>query len=254
MIRLKPVPRPAELTPGKQKELTAKFKENGDCVWQQPYIKNALLKMSFNKCCYCECKIDEESKYLEVEHFLPKEKYKDKVVEWENLLPSCKRCNGKKGSHDTGIEPIIHPVNDEPKEHLYFKNYQIRAKKNSLLGKRTIELLALNDNHRVTPRRFQIGLKMIEILDELNNRVTDYFATGNLSIIQNNRFYSKLENLLMEAQPSCEYSAATAALLLNDEYYKNIKSIFIARGLWDQTLQELENEAMGCALDENNIS
>jgi hypothetical protein len=45
-----------------------------------------------------------------------------------------------------------------------------------------------------------------------------------------------------------------AAMLLNDEYYKNIKSIFIAGGLWDQTLQELEKEAMGCAMDENNIS
>ncbi|RYE16339.1 MAG: HNH endonuclease, partial [Sphingobacteriaceae bacterium] len=67
MIKLTAISAPDELTYDVVKELTEQYQLTGESVWNQPYIKKALLSMSNNKCCYCECKIDEESKYLEVE-------------------------------------------------------------------------------------------------------------------------------------------------------------------------------------------
>jgi uncharacterized protein (TIGR02646 family) len=249
MIRLKLFPKPNELTPEKQKELTIEYQNQKTKVWDQPYIKKNLLKMSDEKCCYCECKVTEESKYLEVEHFFPRHIYPEKVLEWENLLPSCKRCNGKKGSHDTGIIPLIHPVNDNPKEHLYFKNYQIRAKKNSKLGEITVDILDLNNTHRLTIKRFQIGEKFSQTLLCLSTLANRCFGNGTITMNEKNRLSKTLEGLLIECTPSSEYSATAAAVLSNDEYYIGIKKQFIDNGLWNMHLAELEVQAKICALD-----
>ena len=37
---------------------------------------------------------------MEVEHFEDKKNNPNKVIEWENFLPSCKRCNGSKFTQD----------------------------------------------------------------------------------------------------------------------------------------------------------
>jgi uncharacterized protein (TIGR02646 family) len=116
MIKLQAVAKPLQLTNEKVKQLTAEYKQSEKAVWKKTYITQTLLLMSFDKCCFCETKLNEESKYLEVEHFHPKSLYPDEVVSWTNLLPICKRCNGKKWNHDTKLEPIIHPVKDNPKK------------------------------------------------------------------------------------------------------------------------------------------
>lgn len=84
-------------------------------VWNKAYIKNALLEMSDNKCCYCECKIGKGEREMHVEHFKPKSIYPDLVVEWNNLLPSCPHCNKQKSSHDTGndSEQVIKELVEE---------------------------------------------------------------------------------------------------------------------------------------------
>lgn len=250
MIRLEPCPIPAQLTEEKQDELTAEYKRNKKKrVWRKSYIEQALLKMSHNKCCYCECKLGEESKYLEVDHFFPKDIYPDKVVEWENLLPSCKRCNTKKGSHDTGKEPIIHPVKDGPREHLYLKNYQIRAKNDSLLGETTIGILDLNDSARLTIKRLDIGEKLSQRLSILNALAVKCFKNGCLSNEDKDRLFKGVKALLGECIPTAEYGATAAAVLLEDEFYISIRKKFIENGLWDDELEELENKAKECALD-----
>ncbi|MCP4148898.1 MAG: hypothetical protein GY757_14220 [bacterium] len=257
MIRLKKQPKPKELTPEKQQELTARFKEDEKkAVWQQTYIKKALLEMSQEKCCYCELKIDEKCNHLEVEHYYPKSKYQDKVVEWDNLLPSCKRCNGKKGEYDTGIEPIIHPVRDEPKDHLYFKNHQIRAKKGSKLGERTVDLLDLNELKSTADKvkgiqmsRFETGAALTKRLKELDEDADQYFKEERLTPRRRNRLINTLRELLTDSTPLAAFSASTATLLLNEEYYTRIKKKFIANKLWSDELQTLEDEAKTCALE-----
>ena len=107
MIELNRVVKPSYLTDEKISELTAEFKASGKSVWNNEQIKKPLLESSHGKCAYCECDLRKESNYMEVEHFEDKNHNPDKVVIWNNLLPSCKKCNGAKGAHDVISEPII---------------------------------------------------------------------------------------------------------------------------------------------------
>lgn len=155
MIQLTRRNAPSQLTDDFKNDLTTEFKTNGTNVWNHDFLKRALREYSFEKCCYCEVNIDEESKYCEVEHYLPKKHFPDLVLEWTNLLPSCKRCNGQKGEHRTDLEPIIDPTRVNPKDYLGLRNYRIRPKHQ--LGKRTIECLDLNNYRKLIIKRAQIG-------------------------------------------------------------------------------------------------
>jgi len=135
MIQLSRITKPKQLTSELQISLTEKFKSEKTSVWNLSFIKESLLKMSNDKCCYCECNINEESKYMEVEHFYCKDLYPNLVLDWDNLLPACKRCNGHKLNHDPKKEPIINPVENNPQNHLLLRNYRLFPK--DKLGKIT---------------------------------------------------------------------------------------------------------------------
>ncbi|OZI09961.1 hypothetical protein BWI93_01065 [Siphonobacter sp. BAB-5385] len=96
MIRLKNDPPPAQLDLSKQTELTDRFLTTNTDVWKAKFITEAVYKLSYNKCCFTECKLLEEGKYPEVEHFYPKSLYPLKVVEWDNLLPINGAVNKKR--------------------------------------------------------------------------------------------------------------------------------------------------------------
>ncbi|HRI62070.1 MAG TPA: hypothetical protein PK228_20160 [Saprospiraceae bacterium] len=232
--------RPAELTDEKVRELTEKFRaDKSQRVWNEGFITKALLDMSSGKCCYCECNIAEESKYMEVEHFHPKNPYEDEVVVWENLLPSCKRCNGNKSDHDTVNEPIIHPVNDDPREHLEFKAYRFYGK--TSIGKMTIEIVKLNERQRLQLKRWEIGSKTVEELNELEERVRDFLA-GNHTLQKRRNMVSKLRGIMEQGQPNKEYSATVATEILREDSYHFAKTELSKLGLWDADFQHLEDE------------
>ncbi len=239
MIRLSPVPSPAELTDKKVRELTTAFGADATkSVWNQHYIKKALLEMSSGKCCYCECKVDEESTYMEVEHFSPKKKYKEKVVEWVNLLPSCKRCNINKGEHDPIAEPIVHPVQDEPKDHLELRAYRFYGKTSP--GKTLVEVVKLNERDRLQLKRYQIGAKTKEELDELEDWVRlllGRYQPPNLS----RKIQSKLRGIMELGLPSQEYAATVATEILLEDSYHFAKHELEKLELWDEEFQELES-------------
>ena len=96
MIKLDLPPKPDQLTKEFQEIKTQEFLSSGKTknVWKIKWLKDAVYQMAFGKCCYSEIRLVEESKYMEVEHYAPKSIYPDKVMEWGNLLPSCKKCNG----------------------------------------------------------------------------------------------------------------------------------------------------------------
>jgi uncharacterized protein (TIGR02646 family) len=224
MIKLIPVPRPAALTKPIVTQLTQDFINEGKTVWKGNGIEEALLDMSNDKCCYCECHIDEESKYLEVEHFYHKNQYKNLVLQWSNLLPSCKRCNTTKGSHDVGIEPIINPTIDSPNEHLCFRAYRIYPK--SSLGKKTIEIINLNHRKRIVKPRFDLGDKLVEELYVLLELSIDYDNGKSHHTRRKNIITNKLERLMEEAIPSSEFAATAATILLNDDSFVAVHQIF----------------------------
>ena len=246
MIQLSALPRPAKLTDALVIKLTKRFRDTGKSVWIQSFIKEYLLKMSHEKCAFCECNIVEESKYLEVEHYLPKSIYPKKVVDWANLLPACKRCNGCKSDHDTAVEPIVHPVNDKPNEHLKLNHYFFKPK--TITGKTTIRILRINDD-RIRNPRYKIASMTLKQLEKLEDLIEQYTQTPN--VIARNKIKSWLYDILMEAQPNSEYSATVATVIWHCEDYRFAKDFFQKQGWWNNEFQDLERAIELNAFDIN---
>lgn len=241
MIKLIRSNKPAELTSTEQKILTDEFKKSGTSVWRKDYITDTLLGYSNNKCAYCECDITEESKYLEVEHFHHKDQYPDEVVEWNNLLPSCKKCNGTKGSHDTYKEPIINPCDDNPQEYLILKNYRLKGKDD--FGKLTISVLDLNNQDRHCKKRFEIGNATYQKLEDFLELIEEYETGKSTSTRRKNRIINGVKGLLGIAQSDKTYSATTSSIILSSSDFGEIKSKLSQLDFWDDELTELEK---GC--------
>lgn len=240
MIQLNAMPRPLTLTDELVQQLTALFKaDKTQRVWNKDFIKSPLLKMSSGKCCYCECRIDEESKYMEVEHFRCKDIYEDDVVLWSNLLPSCKRCNVNKADHDTNAEPMVHPVDDDPRNHLELKAYRFYGK--TLIGKTTIEVVKLNERERLQLKRFEVGSKIKEALDEVEEQVRDYLASLR-SPYKRRNILSKLRGIMEQGFPTQEYAATVATEILREDSYYFVKTELMNLGSWDDEFQQLESE------------
>lgn len=237
MIKIDRTPAPPELTADVVDAKTKAFKANHDlAVWKEPYIIKGLLEMSHSKCCYCECRLDEESKYMEVEHFHHKDTYEDEVVFWDNLLPSCKKCNDHKGDHDTVNEPIVDPSKQDPKDHLVFYCYQLRGKTD--VGEMTENVLNLNDSkHHVLPR-FRICNTLTSTLSDLFDTASSLTAAtpkGNKT-----RFRNRLIRFLQQCQPEEPYTAVKATTVSNDKKYNDIISLLKPLGMWEEPLVSLD--------------
>lgn len=246
MIKLDRTPKPVELTAELQVTLTDDFKSTGKSVWNVDFIKKGLLEFSNDKCCYCEANIKEESKYLEVEHFHHKDKYKDEVLDWDNLLPSCKKCNGTKNDHDTKLEPIIDPSKIDPKNHLKYWRYRIKGSDD--FGKLTVSVLNLNDQDRLVKKRFEIGNAIQEKLEQLNELADDYISGVQTSTRRKNRIVNGTKDLMKEGLPTAIYSATSATVILTDTEFDKLKSKLTSLGFWDVELSQLEIELTKTAL------
>ena len=247
MIKLRPVAAPPELTDDVVKALTDEYKATDRAVWQKNYICETLLKSSYNKCCFSECKLNEEGKYDEVEHFHPKSLYPDEVVSWNNLLPINKACNIAKGDHDTKIEPIINPRFDDPKEHLYFRGYRFYGK--TELGRRTIDVVGLNDWEMWVTPRFEVGKGVFDLLEALADLAHLYDNNPNKTVRSRNRLLTSFRGLMVEGTEKYIYSATVATTLLNEEKYYEVKEILVRNGLWDASFEHIEDQIRYCALD-----
>lgn len=244
MIKLELSEKPIELTEEKERELVEIYKTTERQVWKQSYITEALLKMSNNKCAYSEQKLNTESAYMEVEHFRHKNKYKDLVVRWGNLLPACKKCNVSKGDWDVEVEPIVNPLEDVPSDHLYVKSF--RYYKKDRKGKNTIEVVALNDREHFVNPRSNIGFKIADIIENLYE-LAQVADTSRKKI----RVVNQLKGTLKECGPQHEYSAVLATFVLYELVtYQQFKVFLENNSLWDDELDELEKILRMIALPE----
>jgi len=246
MIKLDRTPKPVELTTALQVALTDEFKLTGKSVWNIDFIKKGLLGFSYEKCCYCETNINEESKYLEVEHFHHKDTYKDEVLEWDNLLPSCKKCNGTKNDHDTKLEPIIDPSRIDPKNHLKYWRYRIKGSDD--FGKLTVSVLNLNDQDRLVKKRFEIGNAIQDKLEQLNELTDDYINGVQTSTRRKNRIVNGIKDLMREGLPNSIYSATSATVILTDTEYDTLKAKLTSLSFWDAEMSQLEIDLTKTAL------
>jgi uncharacterized protein (TIGR02646 family) len=241
MIKLELPVKPDRITPEFQAAKTQEFIATGNSVWNIDWLKEAVFNMAFGKCCYSEIRLNEESKYMEVEHFHPKVPYTAEVMQWGNLLPASKKCNTTKGSHDTITKPIVNPFVDNPKDFFIFKNYRYSPKNE--IAKRTIEVLALNDRDHFVNPRFRIGNEIIEMLE---NFIEDIDNVDNNR--KRNRYISRLKSLLGQGNRKEVYSALVSTTILSDENYIEIEKQLIERSLWDAEFKALKLELEFCAL------
>ncbi|APG15554.1 hypothetical protein BKD09_45465 [Bradyrhizobium japonicum] len=247
MIRVQRGPSPRELTATKIQELTAEYlADTSKAVWNKPYIRKSLLAMSRNKCVYCETRIDEESKYMEVDHYYCKDQHPTKVVEWINLLPACKRCNVNKGSYDIATEgELVDPTQDDPQQHLILVNYRLRGRDDK--GRRVVEHTYLNETNRTVKARFEIGASVSEAIERLSTLVEECLPTPS-----DRRKLSQLERgmlaLLEEARPTSEYSATVATILAGIPEYRIVKDGLKTLGRWSPDMASLESQMLQCNL------
>ena len=240
MIKLSRATRPDYLSDDKVSELTDAFiLEPNKSVWNHPEIKKSLLESTNGKCAFCESNVSEESKYMEVEHFRYKKKYKHLVVEWDNLLPSCKRCNVAKKDHDVEQEPLLNPYDDNPRQHLGFRLYMLRGL--TSIGSSTIECLDLNNVDRLVHPRFEIGMQVQSSINIANERMERW--SSEPSTKARNRLISIMETILNECQSKAIYAATTATIVLTDEKFKGLVSTMQQNDIWPEHMDYLLQEA-----------
>lgn len=246
MIKVVRTDRPSYLTEPTKVALTAHFADTGEPVWNNKDIRQSLLKMSHEKCAFCEVNIGEESKYLEVEHFLFKKGYPHLVVEWFNLLPSCKRCNLKKGTYDALKEGmIVDPSLDYPKLHLRMINYRIYGKSN--IGVHTEQELGLNDTKRLILPRMKIGDAVAQALNQARSDMSDYLK-GKMTNRQKGKVVRGVTNALGEALPDSTFSATVATVIDTNPDYDWLRKTLIGLGWWTETLADLDSRMRAASL------
>lgn len=213
--------------------LTLSYRTDDKHVWQHQDVKDACLQLGNNKCAYCEVELNQKSTYLEIEHFKHKNDYPDEVIKWENLLPSCRHCNGTKSNHDVVAEPIINPCTDLPSEHLYLQAYRIKGK--SPLGVMTTEVLNLNDIEHYVVERCKVGTLIFDKIEEAENKFINYKAN---QIPARKREVNKIVRaLLNQCQKTELFSAVSATILHESEGYKMLRSDMMAYGIWSEQFE-----------------
>lgn len=243
MIKVERIEKPAELTADIQKQLTEEFKKDKTkSVWNKKYIKDKLLIECNNKCVYCECLIGKGHKEMHIDHFHCKDKYVNEVVEWNNLNPSCPHCNKRKSSHDTYIEPIINPFEQNPREYFYLKNYRYYSRNDNVekIARDTIDVLGLNDTEDVVKFRFEQGEAVIEKIREIYDLANENKNILHSNTVKRNRVLRGCKNILLKGTKEAEYSAFMATIIKDESYYQKLKNLLIELELWDETLQDLD--------------
>ena len=231
MIKLTRNTAPDKLTEEFVKKGTEKYKNTKESVWNVDWLKEALLDMSSQKCAYCEGRLDLKSDYMEVEHFRDKKDYPNDVLIWENLLPSCKHCNGNKSSHDVVSEPIINPFVDVPREHIFLKSYLYKPKDE--LGKSTIDVLDLNDCTRLVIARCTLGTEINKRLEDRLNEIKDGLTQAGAK----KRFKNKMRELMKKCLPEAEYSAVCSTELISSTEYTEIVRLMKNLDIWDEEFE-----------------
>ncbi|MGL5427543.1 MAG: retron system putative HNH endonuclease [Cetobacterium sp.] len=123
-------------------------------------LREYMLVVEQNfKCPYCESLIYDESEG-NIEHIMPKDKFKELYLDYNNFLTSCRStysCDNFKGSKWN--DSFINPVLEDPREYFTYDLYtgEIIPKSDDKIIKekaeKTIEILNLNHNNLKNKRR-----------------------------------------------------------------------------------------------------
>lgn len=242
MIKLsKPVSIPY-LSVEKVAHLLCQYKTKGNSVWLRKGITSELKKTSFNKCAYCEKKVNGNGSYMEVDHFQCKDKYNHLVVEWDNLIPSCKQCNTKKGKVDVNSYLIINPYKDEPSKHLIYSSLRVKGCTDK--GKNTVELLGFNlSDTDIRVNRLLILEKIDQLLENSLEAFCDYEASNKVNQRKILKARNIVNGLLSLCQKESEYCAINATLLLLNPNFYLIQQYLKKENCWNSEMEDYFTQA-----------
>lgn len=250
MIKLDLPVCPAALTPAIQSQLTKEYKSTQKTVWKKAYIENALLAMTNNKCAYSEQLLNQESAYMEIDHFKCKEIFPDDVVTWGNLLPSCKKCNSTKGDHNVIANPIVNPLVEQPKDFLYVRAFRYYNKNKNEKGRTTIDVLALNDNDHFVKPRAAIAFQIADDIETQFDHLTQAHKAQNAVKVR--KSISKIKSLLTACDPRHEFSAVIATYILYEfDTYNQLETYLKNNNFWDQEFEGIKNLLLSITLEKN---
>ncbi|MDR2469244.1 MAG: HNH endonuclease [Tannerella sp.] len=238
MLRHTNTPKPSELTAELQEKLRQEFAATPKVVWNQKWLKQKVLDKAFGKCCYADISLNVEGNYMEIDHFLPKSKHPDKVMEWDNLLPSCKPCNLSKGDHDTKVEPIVNPFTDNPQEYLYFMGEEYYGRNE--MGERTIRVLGLNKE--------QLQKKREEIVRVTEEDISYLFNILSRSLLPEEQDLRYLKDWLGRVNRRKSYAALISTVILGSDHFRQTEAFLKENNLWDAELTALGEELLFCSL------
>lgn len=161
--------------------------------YNQEEIKQTLIKETHGKCAYCESKIQHIS-FADIEHILPKSKRPDLYVDWSNLTMSCEVCNriNKKDYYNPN-DPLIHPILDNPSEHLVALGTILHKFPGSRKGELTISTLDLNRTELIEKRREKLNsfeMLVDKYITESNQKLKAILKEEILREISDNSEYS----------------------------------------------------------------
>lgn len=236
MIKLSLPQKPEALTDEVEKELVEEFKNNGSTVWKKSFIKEAVFNITNGKCAYSEVKLEEEGKFMQVDHFYPKSIYPDLVVRWGNLLPVLNHCNQKKGDMDPKRVDIVNPLVDNPKDSLYFIGSMLYGKNEK--GCNTVSHLDSNNQSRLNEPRFRL-------LQSIRKQLKDIGYAKEEDI---GYFVGRLKEIMKRGCKESVYSAAVSTFLFTEGRYQEYRSFLIGEELWDEEFDRLEKEMIFCSL------
>lgn len=118
-------------------------------------VRTYLLDEFDEKCCYCQEDLNMNNFGIAIEHILPKSKFFDYTLDFNNLAIVCNRCNGyklnKNPLHNQNLKvnkipkstdfKIVHPFLDEYADHIDYKNFFYRAINEK--GRETVYMMKL---------------------------------------------------------------------------------------------------------------
>ncbi|MFX1392915.1 MAG: HNH endonuclease [Promethearchaeota archaeon] len=203
-----------------------KFKKliNG---YKHKEIQDVLFNSSFNKCSYCETR--PSGGFLEIEHYEPKDIYPERSLEWDNLLPSCSKCNRWKSTHDTRNEPIINPCIIDPEPYFKYEWHSIKVSNNApdkTLAERTIKICNLNRLELIKAR-----MDIIFVLEDYEKKLKDAidkFEKSESIRKEQLRMLNLIESLQIikdRAESKEKYAGLCRYFLNTSEVYQNARNL-----------------------------
>ncbi|MGE8560597.1 hypothetical protein B9T29_15650 [Acinetobacter sp. ANC 3903] len=209
---------------GSYKDIPKEEKASALSHYRHKDITTPLFDSSHQKCAFCEG-TPKDSGNIEVEHFYPKSKYHNKTFEWENFLPSCRKCNDSKLTHDVGVQPILNPYDEDFNPTQHFEFILARMKGKTEIAKMTIEVCGLKsrlyDPYSKLIKVFcEYEQTLEEALEELIGKDTDRKRLNQIRKISDS--IDRIESLM---KPTEKYSYFCSYMIKHSEIYNEAKHV-----------------------------